>query len=94
MKQPAQNEIRALVIEAMHDANVAQKLTDAIVRATELAHEEDADRLATKVDLSELKADLKGWMIGVGLTLAGLFSGAVLTGVYFLLNYALGHPKA
>jgi hypothetical protein len=46
------------VSEALPGDN-AQKLTDAIVRATELAEDEAADRLATKADLAVAVADLK-----------------------------------
>jgi hypothetical protein len=47
------------VSEALLGDNAHQKLTDAIVRATELAEDEAADRLATKADLAVAVADLK-----------------------------------
>ena len=59
------------------------------MRATELAEEEAATRLATKsdlaalkADLAELKADLVRWMFGTGVTLTALIIGAV----YFIVN--------
>jgi hypothetical protein len=51
-------EIRTLVSVAI-PGDGAQKLTEAIVRATELAEEEAVTKLATKSDLAELKAATK-----------------------------------
>jgi hypothetical protein len=88
MKTTAMTEIRTLVSVAV-PGDGAQKLTEAIVRATELAEEEAATRLATKsdlaalkADLAELKADLVRWMFGTGITLTALIIGAV----YFIVN--------
>jgi hypothetical protein len=81
MKTTAMTEIRTLVSVAV-PGDGAQKLTEAIVRATELAEEEAATRLATKSDLAELKADLVRWMFGTGVTLTALIIGAV----YFIVN--------
>ena len=50
-------EIKTLVSVAI-PGDGAQALTEAIVRATELAEEEAVTRLATKSDLALLKADL------------------------------------
>jgi hypothetical protein len=58
MKTTSIAEIRNLVSEALPGDN-AQKLTNAIVRATELAEDEAADRLATKADIAVAVADLK-----------------------------------
>jgi hypothetical protein len=51
-------EIKTLVSVAI-PGDGAQALTEAIVRATELAEEEAATRLATKSDLAILKSDLE-----------------------------------
>lgn len=43
------------------------------------------DTFATKIDLARAESRLVGWMLGVGVGLAGL----TLAGVYFLLNHAV-----
>jgi hypothetical protein len=59
MKITSVSEIKALVSVAI-PGDGAQALTEAIVRATELAEEEAVARLATKGDLALLKADFAG----------------------------------
>jgi hypothetical protein len=59
MKTAGINELRALVAEALPNAAAAQKLTEAIVRATELARDEDSTAAATKADLAELRTEFK-----------------------------------
>jgi hypothetical protein len=58
MRTAGMTEIRTLVSVAI-PGDGAQKLTEAIVRATELAEEEAVTKLATKSDLAELKAATK-----------------------------------
>jgi uncharacterized small protein (DUF1192 family) len=57
MKTTGINEIRAMVAEALPNAAAAQKLTDAIVRATELA--EDETRLVSRDYLDARLSDLR-----------------------------------
>jgi hypothetical protein len=70
------------------------------VRATELAEEEAATRLATKTDLvalqghidksvSDAKLTMALWAIGTGMVAVGL----TLTGVYFILAQFAAHLK-
>jgi hypothetical protein len=67
MKTTGINEIRAMVAEALPNAAAAQKLTDAIVRATELAEDEtrpvsrdylDARLSDLRKDMADLRAEL------------------------------------
>jgi hypothetical protein len=58
MKMNSVSEIKALVSVAI-PGDGAQALTEAIVRATELAEEEAVTRLATKSDLALLKVDVQ-----------------------------------
>ena len=71
MKTTGVNEVRALVAEAIPNATAAQKLTDAIVRATELVEDEtypvtrdylDARLTALASDLRKDIADLRADM--------------------------------
>src|SRR3954453_5370513 len=68
MKTAGINELRALVAEALPNSAAAQKLTDAIVRATELAEDEmhpvtrdylDARLAQTTGELRKEMADLR-----------------------------------
>jgi hypothetical protein len=52
------NELRALVADALTKTD-AEKLTEAMVRATELAQEDDSASAATKSDVANLRADLQ-----------------------------------
>ena len=81
MKTTSMTEIRTLV-SVVVPGDGAQTLTEAIVRAIELAEEEAVTRLATKSDLAELKVDLVRWMFGAGITLTAVIVGAV----YFIVN--------
>lgn len=66
MKTPAVSELRALVAEAFPNADSAsaQKLTEAIVRATELAAEEAQPVTRDHLDdkLGKLSNELRAWM--------------------------------
>ena len=81
MKTTSMTEIRTLV-SVVVPGDGPQTLTEAIVRATELAEEEAVTRLATKSDLAELKVDLVRWMFKAGITLTAVIVGAV----YFIVN--------
>jgi hypothetical protein len=61
MKTVGINEIRSMVAEALPNAAAAQKLTDAIVRATELSEDETRPVSRDYLDarLVELRADLR-----------------------------------
>jgi MinD-like ATPase involved in chromosome partitioning or flagellar assembly len=99
MRTTGMTEIRTLVSVAV-PGDGAQKLTEAIVRATELAEEEAVTQLATKSDLAELKAATKSDFAELKANLAemkadlvrwmfgaGITLTALIVGaVYFIVN--------
>jgi hypothetical protein len=74
MKTTSLNEIRNLVAAALPDERAAQKLTEAIARATELARDEDSTTVATKADIAALRTELKGDIAGLRTELKTDFS--------------------
>jgi ABC-type amino acid transport system permease subunit len=93
MKTTGINELRTLVGQAVPDAAAAQKLTEAIVRATELAEEESKPVTRDHLDkrLSELESSLKGWVFTIALAINGLFAGVIIGAVYAMIQ-TLKHP--
>jgi hypothetical protein len=85
MKTAGINEIRSMVAEALPNAAAVQKLTDAIVRATELAEDEmrpvgrdylDARLTEMLKELADLRSELvdklrtqQMWMVGISILL-------------------------
>jgi hypothetical protein len=85
MKTAGINEIRSMVAEALPNAAAVQKLTDAIVRATELAEDEmrpvgrdylDARLTEMLKELADLRSELvdkmrtqQMWMAGISILL-------------------------
>jgi hypothetical protein len=85
MKTAGINEIRSIVAEALPNAAAVQKLTDAIVRATELAEDEmrpvgrdylDARLTEMLKELADLRSELvdkmrtqQMWMAGISILL-------------------------
>ena len=82
MKTAGINEIRSMVAEALPNAAAAQKLTDAIVRATELAEDEmrpvgrdylDARLADLLKELADLRSELVDKMRTQQMWMAGTF---------------------
>ena len=102
MKTNAIAEIRHLVSEALASDNI-DKMTQAIIRATELAEEEAGERLSTKTDIetirtniesvrtavAESKVDMIKWMVGTALVSLGLLASAI----YFATTTIISHLR-
>lgn len=89
MKTTGINELRTLVGQAVPDAAAAQKLTEAIVRATELAEEEAKPVTRDHLDkrLAELESGLHKWIVGTGGAILIGIAGIAIAAVNFLATH-------
>ena len=86
MKTTGINELRTLVGQAVPDAAAAQKLTEAIVRATELAEEEAKPVTKDHLDkrIAELESTTIKWVVGTGVVVILSIVGTAIAAVNFL----------